>query len=904
MKSGASLIFAVLGFFIGGLVFTSVGWVTGAVLGFLLGAFIDMRRRIGELEKEVDFLNTLRPAPEEKHEAAAVPPIRELEAVVSQPPTFEEQPTPAPTVPKIEAPEPTPKAAPEPAPAVTPIAESPIVTAIKQYFAGGNLIVRVGVIVLFFGVAFLLKFAVDRGLIPIEVRLAGVALGALLMVVQGWRLRERRAPYALALEGGGIGILFMTVFAAFRIYTLLPAALAFALLVVLAVVSALLAVLQNSRALAILGIVGGFLAPVLASTGKGSHVVLFSYYAILNLGIFVVAWFKAWRLLNVLGFLFTFGIGAIWGYNYYQTEYFSTTEPFLILFFFMYVAISVLSAIRRPVELKGYVDGTLVFGTPIAAFALQASLVARFQYGLAWSALALGLFYLALTRVLFKKFRETLKLLAEAFLSTGTVFATLAIPFGLDARWTSALWALEGAAIVWIGIRQQRFLARMFGLVLQLAAGIAFLFSFRLSQLEVGTKPVPILNGDYLGTLIISLAGFLTAFIIFRNSERLKTNESQAQVIVFIWAALWWFGGGFYEIQTRLAADYHAGGVLLFITLSTFISQVIADRWQWPAPGVLARGLLPVMWVINAVMFTQQDHPLAFLGIIAWPLAFVAHYWILYRHDDALEPYQKFMHVGAYWLLTFLVTWELAWLVGRLVQGAGTWSQIIWGLLPALSLQLLMAIAPRLRWPVKKHQPLYLTVGANLVAVYLWFWILFVNVATAGDASPLPYVPILNPLDVALGFIFLILLGWQRTLRRSTPEFWERNSGFMYSVFAASLFLWLNAMLFRGVHHLGAVPFDWAALFDSVLVQALLSILWSLTGFGTMVAGTRKAWRSVWIVGAALLGVVVLKLFFIDLSNTGTVARIVSFIAVGIILLIVGYFSPVPPRAKSEVGKT
>src|SRR5262249_40525268 len=161
-----------------------------------------------------------------------------------------------------------------------------------RLLAGGNTVVRVGVIILFFGVAFLLKYAHERFDLPIELRLAGVALGGLVLLGLGWRLRERRAGYALTLQGGGIGILYFVIFAAFRLYNPLPPVPAFVLLVAVAALSATIAVVQDALALAVLGTSGGFLAPILASTGSGSHVTLFSYYAVLNAGILAIAWFK------------------------------------------------------------------------------------------------------------------------------------------------------------------------------------------------------------------------------------------------------------------------------------------------------------------------------------------------------------------------------------------------------------------------------------------------------------------------------------------------------------------------------------------------------------------------------------------------------------------------------------
>ncbi|MFP3615689.1 DUF2339 domain-containing protein, partial [Paraburkholderia sp. SIMBA_050] len=94
--------------------------------------------------------------------------------------------------------------------------------AARDWLLGGNTVVRVGIIVLFFGVAFLLKYAADNSMLPIEFRLAGTALAAAALLAIGWRVRARRAAYGLVLQGGGIGILYLTIFAATKLYALLP----------------------------------------------------------------------------------------------------------------------------------------------------------------------------------------------------------------------------------------------------------------------------------------------------------------------------------------------------------------------------------------------------------------------------------------------------------------------------------------------------------------------------------------------------------------------------------------------------------------------------------------------------------------------------------------------------------
>ena len=133
-----------------------------------------------------------------------------------------------------------------------------------------------------------------------------------------------------------MGILYLTVFGALRLYAMIPPAAAFGLLIWVCAISSWLAIRQDAISLAVLSIAGGFLAPILTSSQSGDHVMLFSYYALLNAAILGIAWFKAWRVLNLLGFAFTFLIGVAWGVTRYRPELLSTTEPFLVLFFLFF----------------------------------------------------------------------------------------------------------------------------------------------------------------------------------------------------------------------------------------------------------------------------------------------------------------------------------------------------------------------------------------------------------------------------------------------------------------------------------------------------------------------------------------------------------------------------------------
>jgi uncharacterized membrane protein len=784
---------------------------------------------------------------------------------------------------------------------------------ISRWIFGGNTLVRVGIVVLFIGVAFLLKYAAERDLVPIELRLMAVALGGVALLVVGWRLRLRRPGYALMLQGGAVGILYLTVFAALRLYKMLPTELAFVLLAAIAVFSAMLAVLQDSRSLAITGAAGGFLAPILASTGGGSHVALFGFYAVLNAGILGIAWYKAWRELNLVGFAFTFILGLAWGAKFYQPALFASTEPFLVLFFLFYVAIAVLFALRQAPQLTHYVDGTLVFGTPLVGFGLQAALVRDMEFGAAWSAFGLAAFYLVLASILYARKRDTLRLLVESFLALGVGFATVAVPLAFDGRWTSAVWAVEGAAVLWAGVRQGRILPRAFGILLQFAAGAAF-----LAGVERPAGAMPILNSLYLGCVMVSAAGLFCSYYLERNQEKVVESEFLAGRLLFIWGALWWFGGGLLELDRHVPAAWDWHSELLFFAGSCATFHLLWRRLHWDIARFAALALLPLMALVLLGMImglgkmqVTPYHPFASHAYLGWALGFGVHLWMLRAHEGGNEgfngkrgePWLEWLHAAGFWLLAIVLSWEVGWQIDRYVAGRHVWPLIAWAIVPGALVAIFAGRGDRLGWPVAAHRHAYLYAGSLPLAVFLLGWIVFVNFASDGNPAPLPYLPLLNPLDLAQAGALLAVASWYANVKRlELPRAYLPQTETAIKVLGAVLFIALNGVLLRTLHHYADVPFRLDAMLRSVLVQAAFSLFWSLLALAAMVMATRRALRALWVVGAVLLAVVVAKLFLVDLSSTGTVERVVSFIGVGILVIVIGYFAPVPPKPEEKAA--
>jgi uncharacterized membrane protein len=766
-----------------------------------------------------------------------------------------------------------------------------ILAAARNWLTTGNIPVKVGVLVSFVGVSFLLKYAIDRNLfnMPIELRLVFVGLAGLAMMAVGWRLRSSKPVYALSLQGGGSGVLFLTVYAALRVWQLLPEPVAFVLLFALAALTGFLAVAQNARVLALFGIVGGFLAPVLTSTGEGSHVALFSYYLVLNLAILGIAWYRSWRVLNLVGFVFTFVISCFWGYRYFRPELFSTTEPFLILFFLFYQAIAVLYALRQPPERIGVVDGTLVFGTPIIAFGLQNTMLYGSEYGMAISAVALAVFYGLGATYFFRRKEAYLRLLTESCIALAVVFATLAIPLALDASWTSAAWALEGAALVWVGVRQRHHLANLAGFALLFLSGMAF--TLHGWQDDAG---LVLINGNVLGGLMISLSAFFSSRLLqsIDMQNRLQSVYRVASLLTFSWAVLWWLGVGWMEIIDRAPPARILHLSMLFMSLST-AAAIGVGRWlSWDRLRTATLLHLALLLPFAAIALLDASHFLLSAGWIAWPVAILVQAIVLYDMDRRRAGLAGTWHIVSFLLLVAMLAIEVHWRVDRVASS--NWAAAASVSLPGLMALLLWQIRAQPAWPVPHHYKAYVLTSLGLVVAQV-LYLSGLSLSEPGNPYPLPYLPLFNPFGLAMLFAALTAVMATRLCARESvvPDDWLPR---LKIFFLMAFFVLTTAALVRAVHQFSDVPWRFNALFDSVMVQTLLSIYWGVLGFAGMVVGARKARHVPWIAGASLMGLVVVKLFLVDLGNSGTVERIVSFIGTGVLLLVVGYFAPAPPK--------
>ena len=209
-----------------------------------------------------------------------------------------------------------------------------------EKFIGENLFGKVGILIFVIGVGFFVKYAIDKDWINEVFRtILGFLTGAVLLAVAAC-LQKKYRTFSSLLSGGAFAVFYLTVAIAFHYYLLFSQMLAFIVLVGVTVLMSVLSVIYDRRELAIISLVGGFLAPFIVSSGEGSYMVLFTYLSILNLGMFWLSLYKKWRELPVISFVFTYlvmGIYLLTGYDYNSTVVSGHLFLFATLFYFIFI---------------------------------------------------------------------------------------------------------------------------------------------------------------------------------------------------------------------------------------------------------------------------------------------------------------------------------------------------------------------------------------------------------------------------------------------------------------------------------------------------------------------------------------------------------------------------------------
>jgi uncharacterized membrane protein len=702
---------------------------------------------------------------------------------------------------------------------------------------------------------------------------------------------------------------------------------AFVLMSLVTTTAVLLAARYDALAIAILGLIGGFLTPILLSTGKDNQAGLFSYITLLDLGVLALAYFKQWRVLNYLAYLATALISAAW-----MDEWYTPAKLWMTIFFFtLLFVIFALLAILHNVINRTLVEKSEIFLILINAglyFGVSYDLLeSRYDSYLGLFAILVSAFYLGLGYLTYSRDRED-RYLVLTFLGLASIFLTLAIPIQLNQQWVTMAWALEGAALTWIGLRAESRLTRYAALLVFAIAGLRWLridlseFAFRGQE-----HFIPLFNRRAASAVALIACLTAAAWLYRRYDEKVEERERlilagsialAANALAVLWLSLdvrdyfeqaktplrersneepW-----LWDAITKLDSVKHLlltslwcvyGGALLLIGLAKKLQPL-----RWAALLLLGMAGFKVLFLdaqyAAAPWRTLIINPV-FASFVILAATLAVGYW-RYSRAEGIEAQEREVALPA-----LLAAANLFALIGLSVEVNGYFTAklnlnepprtaslastkhfaltALWSVYAAINLAI--AIKRGNKW---------LQVGALGLLTLAAFKALFVDLIQAVPGR----TPLLNQTFAAF-LVVIAAFAWSYRLYSNATRIEESlRKRLVSTLLLATNLFGVIALSIESESYFSAAmkPLEYGSesWIDAHLARQLwLSVIWAVYGGAMLVIGVWRRNRLLRLMALFLLGLTILKVFLVDLSEMDKIYRVISFVVLGVILLVVSF---------------
>jgi uncharacterized membrane protein len=649
---------------------------------------------------------------------------------------------------------------------------------------------RIGIVAMLIGVAWFLKFAFDNHWVgPAGRILIGLLSGAALIA---WSERFRSKGYSAfsySLKAVGSGVLYLSLWAAFSLYHLIPPGVAFAGMVLVTAFNAFIAWRQSAELLAVYAIVGAFSTPLLLSTGRNEEVFLFCYLLMMNAATMALLVLKGWNRLLVLSFTGTVAFYWGWYWQFYAAAAFVTTTFFLSLFILLFAAATILARQRRAHPEQDDAARVLV-SLANAAFGFLGFYAMLSQNGsgrntaLAWCSVGFGAFYLAVRKWMERTpiAGSRLASLSDIQLSIAIVFLTLAVPLAVHGHWVTVGWMAEGAVLVWVATRLRTRL-------MQVLAGGALSLGLISLAMDATIAQTHVLWNTRLLSFAVSIAAMFIAAALARGEAKREGTATSA---------------GGWELLAETVAVIARALVIIAVLL-----EIHTYWWSGPPP---------------AVGMADLRSPGSLLGSAIWLMAASgAIVWAAARRRASLP---QSASQQTWTQLAEAICWFAAGLVVLFIGMFYPQQQVIWNLRFAAFAVAVVSIVWAGRQVHSRASQLY--IGASVVATVLTLTAICFEIGTFWSTRALPAAP------------GSMLYGTQLAGRQMAERF-------SYSAW----FLIAGAALLAVGFRRGSALLRWQ--------------------------------------GLVLLAVTIFKVFLLDTSTLSQGYRIVSFLALGALLLGVSF---------------
>jgi len=512
---------------------------------------------------------------------------------------------------------------------------------------------RVGIIAIMLAVTFFLKWSFDNHIIGELGRIViGIVIGLGFLGGGEYFQRRKFAVYGQGFTGGGIAILYFSIFAAFVFYHLISQPVAFLLMVLITMAASLLAVRYDSVVIGIMGIVGGFATPFLLSSGQSSRVILFTYVAILDIGVLLVAYYKKWPIFNYLTFFFTYisfiaGLASIRTPNYF-TSFDTVSFTYLTLFFLIYLAVP----FSRNIRLKEsflWTDIKLILLNAVIYFVLSYTLLnPHIRDWIGFWAVLLGAIYLLLGLFIYRRHSEAQNL-SLTLLAIAAGFMTVAIPLQFNGYWISMAWAMEAVIVFYLSFKINPAKVPVAGfLILILTFLSLFIQPFRIT----GKEAWIFLNKAAVAYLVFILAMALISWLyhrqtkdtkVFRNLDLMLVLHISLNLLVILFFTL--ETNAYFDYLRRLAERQEAYSLLNTQKLALSLiwglhaaTLIVLGFWRrmkgirWFGLGFLGVVILKVFFYDLSNLSTP-NRIMSFMGL---GVILLAISWLYHRYKNQI----------------------------------------------------------------------------------------------------------------------------------------------------------------------------------------------------------------------------------------------------------------------------
>lgn len=400
---------------------------------------------------------------------------------------------------------------------------------------GVNLLSKIGIATLVLGIAYFVKYAIDRDWINETGRVAiGILCGGAIIAI-AHKLKNKYRTFSSILVGGGIAVLYITVTLAFREYELFSQTAAFILLILITVLSVFLSVFYDRKELALFSLLGGFASPLLVSTGTGNYIVLFSYILILNTGMLVLAFRKQWRLVSLLSYLFTQAFYWSWLILSYKEKDFLGATVFIFAFFTQYYLLALIDHFKQRQTISKF-QVFVILSNNLSFFVACLFIWDDFRIDVSGIITVLTAVLNAVPMYLLFKERSVDKRLLYLIIGIVLSFVSLAVPIQLSGCAITMFWAAETVLLLWLWQKSGIRVFRLGFILLECCVLVALMMDWYQFYLDYPYyEHLPILmNKPFITGAVITASVFINARLLRNERVKLLVPEFRIDAIVLM----------------------------------------------------------------------------------------------------------------------------------------------------------------------------------------------------------------------------------------------------------------------------------------------------------------------------------------------------------------------------------